>query len=612
MKYHILLVLLFSSSLIAQVTFDADFESGNLATVSTTDSTYYKITTTTDIGGRWFYFRISGVNKKLLQIEITNSDVNRPMYSYDNKDFKRFTQAEAPRKNYFEKTFEQDTVYVAYYTPYTYSYLQGRINDWQKSNYVKVDTLGVTEHNFPVQEIILTDPSVPNEKKYRVWIHARTHPGETPSSWHFDGIMQELLKDDDVIDYYRKNIIFYLYPFNNPEGVYYGRSRTNYYGVDQERQWNKDDSETASAVLLLKRRMKEINSEKVLSVALNLHSQASAYPTFWIHTASSTSNFYYRRENQFANLAISDLPYFIQSNYRESNLKAYFPEGFMWDNYNDKILALTYETPYDHYSNGEWVTNENLFEFGATTVYGIAEFLELSTKKRTVIDNKEALQEGAWEVSEYGVNFYGEDFNHISAGTGENKISYSSGDIGAGVFDVYAWWTAHSENASNTKFEINTARLSKVVEKSQKKNGGQWNLLTTIPVRNTFGLNITISDDADGTVVADAIRLIYRSPILSVDNNLIVKSFQLYQNYPNPFNPTTTIQFKLQKDENVKLRIFNTLGELVATLVDENLTAGIHQVIFNAYNNASLSSGIYYYQLTTESFSETKGMVLLK
>ncbi len=609
MKFHIILFLFLTSVSFSQIKFDADFESGNLASVSTSDSTYFEITTIEDIGGRWFYYRISGVKDRLIKVKVTNSDVNRPMYSYDNNNFERFTESEAPSKNYFEKIFSEDTVYVAYYTPYTYSYLQGRIGDWQNSEFVKIDTLGFTEHNFPLQEIVLTDTSVPDSNKFRVWIHARTHPGETPSSWHFDGIMQELLKDDEVIDYYRKNIIFYLYPFNNPEGVYYGRSRTNYYGVDQERQWNKSDAETASAVLLLKNRMKEINSDKVLSVALNLHSQASSRPTFWIHKAGSTSNYFYRREYQFSNLAISDLPYFIQSDYDESNLRSYFPEGFMWDNYGDKILALTYETPYDHYSNGEWVTNENLFEFGSTTVYGIAEYLELSTPKRTIIDNKDATKD-FWETSELGVDFYGDNFNYITAGTGENKISYNSGDIGIGVFDVYAWWTAHSENASNTKFELITTRNTTVVEKSQKKNGGQWNLLTQVPVRNATGITVVISDDANGTVVADAIRIVYRGPIVSVDDELIVTNFELFQNYPNPFNPSTTIRFKLNKSENIKLRIFNSIGELVETLVDGDLNIGTHEVIFNSSNN--LSSGIYYYQLSSETFSQTKGMILLK
>ncbi len=621
MKSILLFLLITATYSYSQIKFDADFESGNLATVSTTDSIYYQISTHEDIGGRWFYYRISGVKDNFIKVKVTNSDVNRPMYSYDNRDFVRFTATESPSVNYFEKTFIEDTVYVAYYTPYNFSFLQERLSEWGESEFVKLDTLGFTEHNFPVQEIILTDPSVPDENKKRVWIHARTHPGETPSSWHFDGIVQELLKDDDAIDYYRKNIIFYLYPFNNPEGVFYGRSRTNYYGVDQEREWNKSDAETASAVLLLKNRMEEINSEKVLSVALNLHSQASAFPTFWIHTASSTSDYFYRREYQFSNLAISDLPYFVHSDYRESNLQRYFPEGFMWATQNDKILALTYETPYDHYSNGEWVTNENLFEFGSTTVYGIAEFLELSHSKRIIIDNSNASSSGFWQTFDTDVNpssgdaynFYSDDFYYIEAGTGDNKIAYETETIESGIYDVYAWWTSQTDNASNTKFLIAANGDEWISEKSQKTSGGQWNLLSTIQLNDSSNITVTINDDANGTVIADAMRIIYRGEATAVNgNNNLVNSFELYQNYPNPFNPSTTIRFKLNKSENVKVNIYNSLGELVDTIVDNYLGIGLHEVVFNSNSYNSISSGIYYYQISSESFSLTKGMVLLK
>lgn len=613
MKLLILFLLITSSSIFAQIKFDADFESGNLASVTTTDSIYYQVSSRPDIGDRWFYFRICGVKNKFIKVSITNNlSVNRPMYSYDDNNYFRFSESEAPQRNYFEKTFDEDTVYVAYYTPYNYSFLQERLAEWEQSEFVKLDTLGFTEHNFPVQEMILTDTSVPDEGKLRVWIHARTHPGETPSSWHFDGIMQELLKDDDVIDFYRKNIIFYLYPFNNPEGVYYGRSRTNYYGVNQEEDWNKIDSATSSAVLLLKNRMKEINSEKVLSVALNLHSQGASYPAFWIHTAYSTSDYFYRREYQFSNLAISDLPYFLQSDNRESNLKNYFPEGFMWDNYGEDILALTYETPYDHYSNGEWVTNENLFEFGSTTVYGIAEFLELSHSKHILIDNNEATTSGFWETSQFDVNFYGDDFYYIDAGTGENKITFETETVESGHYDVYGWWTGHTQNASNTKFLISANGEEWISERSQKTDGGQWNLLSTIQLNDSSKVNVTITDDADGVIVADAFRIIYRGPVSNVNDNTIVNSFELYQNFPNPFNPSTTIRFKLNKSEHVKVRIFNSLGELVDTIVDNYLGAGMHEIIFNSNSYSSLSSGIYYYQLSTESFSQTKGMVLLK
>jgi Secretion system C-terminal sorting domain/Cytosolic carboxypeptidase N-terminal domain len=611
MKLNLLFFLFITSVCFSQIKFDANFESGNLASVSTSDSVYFNLTTSEDIGGRWFYYRISGVKDKFIKVNVSNSDANRPMYSYDNENFIRFTESESPSRNYFEKAFDEDTVYVAYYTPYTFSYLQSRIKDWQKSDYTTVDTLGYTEHNLPVQEMILTDKSVPDDNKFKVWIHARTHPGETPSSWHFDGIIQELLKDHASINFYRKNIVFYLYPFNNPEGVYYGRSRSNFYGIDQERDWNKSDDETSSAVLLLKNRMKEINSDKVLSIALNLHSQASPYPTFWIHTASSTSDYFYRREYQFSNLTISDLPYFVQSDYRESNLQNYFPEGFMWANYGDQILALTYETPYDHYSNGVWVTNENLFEFGATTVYGIAEFLELSAPERLIIDNKNATTTSQWVISQSGVDFYGDDFYHINAGNGENIITYESEKTESGIYDVFAWWTANSGNSSSTKFILEANNEENIIEKSQQVNGGQWNYLSDISLYDSTTIKIYISDDADGTVVADAIRIIYRGPTTTVANPIIVETFELYQNYPNPFNPTTTIRFRLKQSENVKIIVFNSLGETVETIMERNLSEGTHEVIFNS-SNKNLSSGIYYYQLITDSYSQTKGMILLK
>jgi len=539
MKKLILSFLIASQIIFAQVKFDADFESGNLNSVTTTDSINYVVTTVSDIGGRWFYFRIAGVKDRFIKVTVSTSDVNRPMYSYDNIDFVRFTEAEAPQKNVFQKTFEEDTVYVAYYTPYTFSFLQERFAEWEQSEFVVLDTLGFTEHNFPVQEMVLTDTSVPDQYKLRVWIHARTHPGETPSSWHFDGIMQELLKDDDVIDYYRKNIIFYLYPFNNPEGVFYGRSRTNYYGVDQEREWNKSDDETATAVLMLKNRMKEINYEKVLSVALNLHSQSVPYPTFWIHTASSTSDYFYRREYQFSNLAISDLPYFEQSNYRESDLRDYFPESFMWANHGEEILALTYETPYDLYSNGVWVTNENLFEFGYTTVYGIAEYLELSHPKHIILDNKDAIIYGFWNTSQSGLEFYSNDFYYIQSGSGENTITYQTEQIESGVYDVYGWWASNSEGASNTKFILDANGNQTIVERSQKLAGGQWNHLSQVEISDAGQIGIELSDDADGFVVADAFRIIYRGPSTSVKENQITDSFELYANYPNAFNPAT-------------------------------------------------------------------------
>src|SRR3989337_2534612 len=149
---------------------------------------------------------------------------------------------------------------------------------------------------------------------------------------------QKLLSSDDVISYYRQNVVFYLIPFTNPDGVYYGRSRTNYNGIDVESNWDKPEFETSIEVKILKQRMSQINNERVFSVFNNLHSQAASYCTFWIHTPGSTSPRFYRREYQFSNLNTSDNPYFVPDDYSESNLLAKFPEGWLWKFLSEAIL----------------------------------------------------------------------------------------------------------------------------------------------------------------------------------------------------------------------------------------------------------------------------------
>ncbi len=85
--------------------------------------------------------------------------------------------------------------------------------------------------------------------------------------------------------------------------------------------------------------------------------------------------------------------------------------------------------------------------------------------------------------------------------------------------------------------------------------------------------------------------------------------FDLAQNYPNPFNPETVIRYSLPDAGNVTLKVYNSLGQEVATLVDRFVEAGTHSMAFNAEN---LPSGIYYYRLTAGNFTETRKMNLLK
>jgi hypothetical protein len=89
----------------------------------------------------------------------------------------------------------------------------------------------------------------------------------------------------------------------------------------------------------------------------------------------------------------------------------------------------------------------------------------------------------------------------------------------------------------------------------------------------------------------------------------MLPSFNLKQNYPNPFNPSTTIKFSLPSSGFVTLKIYNALGEEVAVLLDKEFTTGTYKV---EWNDTGLPSGVYFYQLQTKDFIETKKMLLLK
>ncbi|MBL7086305.1 MAG: T9SS type A sorting domain-containing protein [Candidatus Cloacimonetes bacterium] len=90
------------------------------------------------------------------------------------------------------------------------------------------------------------------------------------------------------------------------------------------------------------------------------------------------------------------------------------------------------------------------------------------------------------------------------------------------------------------------------------------------------------------------------------------KAFHLSQNYPNPFNTKTYINYSLPKSSNVNIQIYNLKGQLVKTLVDENKPAGYHTVEWNVPEKSEMSSGIYFYKLSTKDKTLIKKMILLR
>jgi photosystem II stability/assembly factor-like uncharacterized protein len=212
--------------------------------------------------------------------------------------------------------------------------------------------------------------------------------------------------------------------------------------------------------------------------------------------------------------------------------------------------------------------------------------------------------------SEFGwaVKSDGKVLHTINGGTPVELISFSA-DVN--LNDVILIWTTATET-NNQGFQIER-------RKTQDERSEEWenigfingNGTTTEPQSYSFvDENLQTGKyeyrlkqiDFDGTFeYSNTIEVEINSPT----------KFSLEQNYPNPFNPITNIQYAISSKQFVTLKVYDVLGKEVATLVNEEKPAGMHNVEFRI-QNLDLSSGIYFYQLKAGDYSESKKMILMK
>ncbi len=141
----------------------------------------------------------------------------------------------------------------------------------------------------------------------------------------------------------------------------------------------------------------------------------------------------------------------------------------------------------------------------------------------------------------------------------------------------------------------------------------------------TITAPVAIGTDSIYAIVisgVDTVRIFWNAVVtyinptsISNDSNLL-NGFYLYQNYPQPFNPSTKIKYQIPFASFVKIKVFDVLGNEVTTLVNEEKTAGSYEVEFLPFSgnkiSSSVTSGVYFYQMTAGSFTQTKKMILLR
>jgi subtilisin family serine protease len=191
---------------------------------------------------------------------------------------------------------------------------------------------------------------------------------------------------------------------------------------------------------------------------------------------------------------------------------------------------------------------------------------------------------------------------------------------GSASIEFYAGYSSYWLSNATLKLHISTDGGNNWTELWTAENDGQpWSWrnriidITSYSNRQNLKLGWQYVGNDGDLVALDGVKLTGFTTS-NVENNLNLTEFFLTQNYPNPFNPTTKIRFAIPYVGtglalSVQLKVFDILGNEVATLVNEEKAAGTYEVEFNA---TQLSSGVYFYRLKAGDFVETKKMILLR
>jgi len=193
---------------------------------------------------------------------------------------------------------------------------------------------------------------------------------------------------------------------------------------------------------------------------------------------------------------------------------------------------------------------------------------------------------------------------NYAGGTALGDFAPSPSTGGAGTYEFAIGIAPKEDGTSDVRWEL-------------KKDDGSYNMegavidATPVGVFNSFVIGVSSEASATSMYLEDVQATMVDELPMDVEQieSSIPTSFALAQNYPNPFNPSTTIQFALPQRSDVKIVVYNILGESVAELVNQNYEAGYYKVNFNASN---LASGVYFYRIEAGDFINVKKLMLLK
>ena len=316
----------------------------------------------------------------------------------------------------------------------------------------------------------------------------------------------------------------------------------------------------------------------------------------------------------------NDISYYVSDNgttwdwrYGKTNVTNYGTDNDSLWAYTDLDVIFDYNDYIHLLWNAQWVTDEGIYF--RTDMFHYSEETETITDICHHPDSLWTDISGAWNRSMCKMNL------GVQAGT--NNIfatwtQFDTSDVSAGGFgngDLYMSFSTDGGSTWETPVNMTNSHTPGCFP--GECDSDHWSSLCPV-VDDNLHVFYTNDKDAGGIVQTEGAAtenpmryLMYPNPVTGIDDNVNSRpvNFSLNQNYPNPFNVNTVISFSLKEASPVTIDIYDITGAKVKTLVNADMSAGQHQVTWDA---SDVASGVYYYTLSANNTTETKQAVLIK
>ncbi len=334
----------------------SNFDSGNIKVIAANDPADIQLEINKDNGSdfyQWFHFKLHNNERVEHKITITNAGQSayvegwqdyQAVASYDREHWFRVPTEFDGQNLIITLMPEFDSVYFAYFQPYSFERHQDLIHQAQLDIDCQLQVLGQTLDGRDMSVLKIGEEG---EGKKVVWLTARQHPGETMAEWFMEGFIDRLLDEDDGTARALLNkAVFYLVPNMNPDGSVRGHLRTNAIGVNLNREWQTPSMECSPEVYLVTQKMHETG----VDMHLDIHGD-EALPYNFVAGCEGIPSYDERHkalEDKFKQVLLAITPEFQDDKGYDKDEpgQANLTVGSNWVGETFKCLAYTIEMPF--------------------------------------------------------------------------------------------------------------------------------------------------------------------------------------------------------------------------------------------------------------------------